>query len=137
MTTRQSRQTAGQSLPDSLRNCLSLDIEVSRQSGQIVVAAACNPQTVRTWRAKGPLTQLLLLELDRIAAEADHLVGHNILAFDLLRLKALHAELGLLDSPPLGHPGIRRPPAIEPEWLCSVDRNKWWTGKNNWRNRQK
>ena len=34
MTPRQSGQTAGQSLPDSLRNCLSLDIEVSRQSGQ-------------------------------------------------------------------------------------------------------
>ena len=57
MTPRQSRQTPGQSLPDSLRNCLSLDIEVSRKSGQIVAAAACNPQTGRTWRARGPLTQ--------------------------------------------------------------------------------
>ena len=101
MTPRQSRQTAGQSLPDSLRNCLSLDIEVSRQSGQVVAAAACNPQTGRTWRAKGPLTQQQLLELDRIAAEADHLVGHNILAFDLPRLSALHAGLGLLDMPAL------------------------------------
>ena len=50
MTPSQSRQTARQSLPDSLRNCLSLDIEVSRQSGEIVAAAACNPQTGRTWR---------------------------------------------------------------------------------------
>ena len=101
MTPSQSRQTAGQSLPDSLRNCLSLDIEVSRQSGQIVAAAACNPQTGRTWRAKGPLTQQQLLELDRIAAEADHLVGHNILAFDLPQLRALHAGLGLLEMPAL------------------------------------
>ena len=109
MTPRQSRQTAGQSLPDSLRNCLSFDIEVSRQSGQIVAAAACNPQTGQTWRARGPLTKQELLEFDRMAAEADHLVGHNILAFDLPQLRALHAGLGLLDSPPLGHPGIRRP----------------------------
>ena len=101
MTSRQSRQTAGQSLPDSLHNCLSLDIEVSRQSGQIVAAAACNPQTGRTWRARGPLTKQQLLELDRMAAGADHLVGHNILAFDLPQLRALHAGLGLLDMPAL------------------------------------
>ena len=101
MTPRQSRQTAGQSLPDSLHNCLSLDIEVSRQSGQIVAAAACNPQTGQTWRARGPLTKQQLLELDRMAAETDHLVGHNILAFDLPRLRALHAGLGLLDMPAL------------------------------------
>ena len=101
MTPSQSRQIAGQSLPDSLRNCLSLDIEVSRQSGQIVAAAACNPQTGRTWRARGPLTKQQLLELDRMAAEADHLVGHNILAFDLPRLRALHAGLGLLNMPAL------------------------------------
>ena len=50
---------------------------------------------------KGPLTQQQLLELDRMAAEADHLVGHNILAFDLPRLRALHAGLGLLDMPAL------------------------------------
>ena len=34
-------------------------------------------------------------------AEADHLVGHNILAFDLPQLRALHAGLGLLDMPAL------------------------------------
>ena len=101
MTPNQSRQTAGQSLPDSLRNCLSLDIEVSRQSGQIVAAAACNPQTGRTWRARGPLTEQQLLELDRMAVEADYLVGHNILAFDLPRLRALHAGMELLDMPAL------------------------------------
>ena len=107
MTPRQSRQTAGQSLPDSLRNCLSLDIEVSRQSGQIVAAAACNPQTGRTWRAKGPLTQQQLLELDRMAAEADHLVGHNILAFDLPQLRALHAGLGVNGGVKVGRVGGR------------------------------
>ena len=36
-----------------------------------------------------------------MAAEADHLVGHNILAFDLPQLRALHAGLGLLDMPAL------------------------------------
>ena len=101
MMPRQSRQTAGTSLPDSLRNCLSLDIEVSRQSGEIVAAAVSNPQTGREWRAKGPLTKQQLLELDQMAAEADHLVGHNILAFALPRLRALHAGLGLLDMPAL------------------------------------
>ena len=85
--------------------CLSLDLEVSVQSGRIHSFAAVRSDSDQSLVFPGDfhprnLTDVLA-KLDDLAAGADFLLGHNLINFDLPHLRAVTPELRLLDLPPL------------------------------------
>ena len=86
-------------------HCLSLDLEVSVQSGRIHSFAAVRSDSDQSLVFRGDfhhrnLTDALT-KLDDLAAGADFLLGHNLINFDLPQLRAVMPELRLLDLPPL------------------------------------
>ena len=89
------------SLPESLLNTLSLDLEVNPNSNEIVALAAIRPDTGEEFKARGPITSRHWQTLDRMAENAPHLTGHNIAAFDIHHLRAAAPHLNLLRKPVL------------------------------------
>ena len=86
---------------DALTRCLSLDLEVGRADDRIHAVAGVRPdtgQTVAVPRVGRNLAQALA-RLDELAEGADFLLGHNLIDFDLLHLRAANPGLRLLDLP--------------------------------------
>ena len=82
----------------SLR-CLSLDLEVSVRDSRIHAFAAVRPDSDQPLVFRGGDLAAALAELDDFAADADFLLGHNLIAFDLLHLTAARSDLRLLTLP--------------------------------------
>ena len=100
MTAAVSSDTPEPSAPGRLQpQCLSVDLEVGRQSARIHQLAALRGDTgERLTFPPGPL-DAVLAELDRRAAEVSFLLGHNLIAFDLPHLRAVQPNLRLLAMP--------------------------------------
>ena len=81
--------------------CLSLDLEVGVRDSRIHAFAAVRPDSGRTMVFPGEdfprdgLTAALAI-LDDFAADADFLLGHNLIVFDLPHLTAAKSDLRLL-----------------------------------------
>ena len=78
---------------------LSLDLEVREQDGRIRAFAAVRSGTGSSFKFHGGPLASALAELDAFAADADYLLGHNLIAFDLSHLRAANADLQLLRLP--------------------------------------
>ena len=88
-----------------LSRCLSLDLEVGVKDQRIHAFAAIRPDTGQSLAfPNGAESRAAALSrLDHLAQGADFLLGHNILAFDLLHLAAAKPDLQLLNLPGSGH----------------------------------
>ena len=84
-----------------LSRCLSLDLEVGVKDQRIHAFAAIRPDTGQSLAfPNGAESRAAALSrLDHLAQGADFLLGHNILAFDLLHLAAIKPDLQLLNLP--------------------------------------
>ena len=112
-----SASPGASALESSLRRCLSLDLEVGRRDNRIHKIAGVRPDT--GWSLTAPVSSrslhAALARLDRLADDADFLLGHNLIAFDLPHLQAASPGLGLLRLPavdtlrlnPLAFPATR------------------------------
>ena len=88
-----------QGSPD-LRRCLSLDLELGRNS-RIRALAGVRPDTGEclTVPTAGRGLAAALVKLDDLAKGADFLLGHNLIAFDLPHLQTANPGLRLLRLP--------------------------------------
>ena len=86
--------------------CLSLDLEVGRRDGRIRAFAAVRAETGKALTFRGGALGPALVRLDAFAGDADCLLGHNLIAFDLPHLAAANPGLRLL-----------RLPAVDTLWL--------------------
>ena len=82
---------------DFAAGCLALDLEVGREDDRIHAFAAVHKAQALTHR--GGRLDSALAKLDAFAKGANHLVGHNLIAFDLPHLRAAKPDLGLLEIP--------------------------------------
>ena len=82
---------------DFAAGCLALDLEVGREDDRIHAFAAVHDAQALTHR--GGRLDSALAKLDAFAKGANHLVGHNLIAFDLPHLRAAKPALGLLEMP--------------------------------------
>ncbi len=85
----------------SLLNCLSLDLEVSPRDGRINAFAAVCSGTEETlvFDAKNGRLDNALTLLEELAENKAFVLGHNLINFDLPRLKAVAPHLRLLEMP--------------------------------------
>ena len=79
--------------------CLSLDLEVGKQDRRIHAFAAVRPGVEQPLVFHDGDLATALAELDKFADGADFLLGHNLIDFDLLHLKAAKPDLRLLKLP--------------------------------------
>jgi ATP-dependent DNA helicase RecQ len=79
--------------------CLSIDLEVGRDDGQIHRFAAIRGDTGESFHFRSGHLQAGLAELDRLADGAAFLVGHNLIDFDAKYLAAADPDLRLLRLP--------------------------------------
>ena len=84
-----------------LFRCLSLDLEVSARDDRIFALAGVRPDTGKSlvFPARGQSLAAALSRLDNLSGGADFLLGHNLIAFDLPRLRAANPSLRLLRLP--------------------------------------
>ena len=80
---------------------MSIDIEVSTQTGRIHALAGVRPDTDRSvvFPQQGRTLHQALAALDDLADGADFLLGHNLIKFDLPHLQAASPGLRLLEMP--------------------------------------
>jgi ATP-dependent DNA helicase RecQ len=84
--------------------CVSVDLEVSRHDGRIFHLAAVRGDSERGFEHRvrdAADLQRALDRLDAFAEDADFVLGHNLIAFDLPQLAAVRADLRLLAMPRL------------------------------------
>ena len=81
--------------------CLSLDLEVLRDGSRIRAFAAVRSDTNRSFSFSGAGHSWAdaFARLDRFADGADFLLGHNLIAFDLIHLRTADPSLRLLGQP--------------------------------------
>ena len=79
--------------------CLSLDLEVGVRDSRIHAFAAVCQDTGQHLVFRGGDLAAALAELDVLAEGAAFLLGHNLIAFDLLHLAAAKPDLRLLRLP--------------------------------------
>lgn len=79
--------------------CLSLDLEVGRQSARIHQLGALRGDTDETLSFPPGDLNDALTRLDALADTAAFLLGHNLVAFDLPHLRATQPNLRLLEKP--------------------------------------
>ena len=80
--------------------CLCLDLEVDPGDKRILKIGALRPDTGAFLHFKGPFDLAAALgELDRLAAGASFVLGHNVIRHDLNLLKAMVPGLKLLELP--------------------------------------
>ena len=79
--------------------CLSLDLEVSRESARIHAIGAVRADTGHRLVHSGGGLAAALVKLDDLAAGASFILGHNLIAFDLPHLAAAKPDLRLLNLP--------------------------------------
>ena len=87
--------------PASLLDCLSLDLEVGRQDQRIHTFAAVAPGTGETlfFDDKNGSLDEALSRLDELAEGKAFVLGHNLIHFDLPRLRAVAPHLRLHKMP--------------------------------------
>ena len=97
------RNAVGSLDGDSLRSfdCISLDLEVGVKDRRIHKFAAVRPATGQSliFPSAGDGLAAALIKLDELAANADFLLGHNLIDFDLPHLQAAAPRLRLLRLP--------------------------------------
>ena len=89
-------------MADLPSKCLAIDLEVARDDSQRIIAlAAVKSHTGDALhrRFKGSVKPHVWRELEAFAEDAEVLVGHNLIAFDLAFLHAATPELKLLKLP--------------------------------------
>ena len=91
--------TGSYGLNPALRRCLSLDLEVSRDDVSLLAAAVYRPDSDDSLSMSGRPKSSSLNRFDRLAEDAQFLLGHNIIAFDIPHLRALNPNLRLLKLP--------------------------------------
>ena len=84
-----------------LNRCLSLDLEVGVQDGRIRALAGVRPDTGQAVVHRSGQDELAraLRRLDDLSEGAEFLLGHNIIHFDLIHLRAANPDLRLLQLP--------------------------------------
>ncbi len=82
-----------------LPRCLSLDLEVTKQTGRIRAFAAVRPGVDQPLIFERGNLHSALAKLDDFATESDFLLGHNLIDFDLQYLKAAKPDLRMLKLP--------------------------------------
>ena len=95
------RKVAAQRLSMKLSSCLSVDLEVAKGTGRIHALAGVRLDTDKTYYSSqtGHNLRMHLRALDTLAEGADFLIGHNLINFDLERLRAVQPDLRLLRLP--------------------------------------
>jgi len=82
---------------DNTASYCCLDLETNENGEVFAVGALCNG---KTFQRKAPFDiKKILAELDDFAAEADYLLGHNLLRHDLNICRALAPTLTFLNKP--------------------------------------
>lgn len=79
--------------------CLSIDLEVGRQSARIQQLAALRGDSDERLTFPPGTLEEALTAMDQLAAGARFLLGHNLIAFDLPQLRAVQPGLQLLNMP--------------------------------------
>ena len=79
--------------------CLSLDLEVSKKTGRINKIGAVRADTGEHLICSGRGLKSALDDLDRFSDGASHVLGHNLIEFDLPVLRAAKPDLQLLKLP--------------------------------------
>ena len=85
----------------SSQSCLSLDLEVSKDSGHIRALAAVRTDSEQPFVHSGVGLTTALAVLDNFADGTSFILGHNLIAFDLPILEAAKPNLRLLKLPAL------------------------------------
>ncbi len=80
-------------------SCVSIDLEVARESGRIRAIGAVQAGTGERFVYSGKGIQQALARLDDFADGASFILGHNIIEFDLPHLKGGKPDLRLLKLP--------------------------------------
>lgn len=86
-------------LPELIRSCVSVDLEVNKGNQRIRAFAAVRPGTGDTLVFQRGNLARALRELDEFAIGASFVLGHNFVAFDLPHLVAANPNLQLLNIP--------------------------------------
>ncbi|MDE0112267.1 MAG: hypothetical protein OXN84_08300, partial [Albidovulum sp.] len=79
--------------------CVSVDLEVDRESGRIRAFGALRSDTNRRVLHSGGDLTAAFDKLDKLADGASFILGHNLIAFDLPHLSAANPNLRLLRLP--------------------------------------
>jgi ATP-dependent DNA helicase RecQ len=83
---------------DFRNNCLLFDIEINEHGVVYAIGAVYGRQSFQI-KAGRPVDSRSLTEFDEFAAEAEYLLGHNIISHDIPRLKQRAPFLKLLHKP--------------------------------------
>ena len=86
---------------DRLARCISIDLEVRKKSNRIHAFAGVRSDTGEcvTYSDTGRNSEPTLEELDELAEGAEFVLGHNLIEFDLPRLRAERPSLQILQLP--------------------------------------
>ena len=85
-----------------VRRCLSVDLEVDPATGRLFAFAAVRPDRDAAFVFKRGRLDDALIGLDRFATDAEFLLGHNIIRFDLPHLAAASGgRAAVLAKPPI------------------------------------
>ncbi len=89
------------SLPEPLAHCVSIDLEVNPDSKTITAIGAFRPDLNQPLSQSAPLRlgEDAIQNLNRITRNADFILGHNILDFDLPHLQHAGPDAPLLQLP--------------------------------------
>ena len=82
-----------------MRKCLSIDLEISINTGRINQLAGVRGDSGGALAFPPGTLSGALNALDQLADGADFLLGHNLIAFDLPQLRAVQPNLRLLEKP--------------------------------------
>ena len=91
--------TSNPEVPEQLRSCISLDLEVNKENKRIRAFAAIRFDLDKTYQFRSGNLVRSLQELDAFAAGASFVLGHNLVAHDLPHLEAVNPGLRLLQMP--------------------------------------
>ena len=84
-----------------LTRCISIDLEVDPRSARVFAFAAVSQNRSGPLIFRGGNPDDALQKLDAFVLDCDHLIGHNILRFDLPHLMALRPRLATLGKSPI------------------------------------
>ena len=82
-----------------LFKCVSIDLEVDPNTSQIQSFAAIRKGTADTCNYSGDNLPSALSALDIYTADAEFVLGHNVIAHDLPHLQAARSDLRILTKP--------------------------------------
>lgn len=84
-----------------VRRCLSVDLEINPATGRLFALAAVRPDREASFVLKGVRLADALIDLDRFATDAEFVLGHNVIRFDLPHLAAAGGKAAVLAKPPV------------------------------------